>query len=54
MLEKLGWTVDAKGGIVITPNPDNQIQATVLREDIQLPRALDFLIILAPTDLTPT
>ncbi|KAG9047460.1 hypothetical protein FS837_002174 [Tulasnella sp. UAMH 9824] len=38
MLEKLGWTVDSKGGIVITPNPDNQIQATVLREDIQLPQ----------------
>ncbi|KAG8941088.1 hypothetical protein FRC04_004708 [Tulasnella sp. 424] len=38
MLEKLGWTVDSKGGVVITPNPDNQIQATVLREDIQLPQ----------------
>lgn len=27
---------------MITPNPDNQIQATVLREDIQLPRTLWF------------
>ncbi|KAG8992583.1 hypothetical protein FRB90_000959, partial [Tulasnella sp. 427] len=38
MVSKLGWTADSKGGIVITPNPDNQIQATVLREDIQLPQ----------------
>lgn len=33
----LGWTVDAsKDVIAIPPNPDNQIESTVVRENIQL------------------
>ena len=33
----LGWTID--GSIVtVPPNPDNQVEATVIRESVQLPR----------------
>lgn len=38
-VEKLGWTLDASTGVVaIPPNPDNQIESTVVQENIQLPR----------------
>ena len=38
-VEKLGWTIDASTGVVsIPPNPDNQIESTVVQENIQLPR----------------
>ena len=38
-VEKLGWTLDASTGIVsIPPNPDNQIESTIVQENIQLPR----------------
>ncbi|KAH8120131.1 ARM repeat-containing protein [Phellopilus nigrolimitatus] len=36
-VSKLGWTVDASV-VSIPPNPDNQIEATVVRENIQLPQ----------------
>ncbi|KAI0348629.1 ARM repeat-containing protein [Trametopsis cervina] len=36
---KLGWTVDASSGVIsIPPNPDNQIESTVVQETIQLPQ----------------
>lgn len=36
---KLGWIVDASTGVIaIPPNPDNQIESTVVQENIQLPR----------------
>ena len=39
-VEKLGWTAnDATGVVSIPPNPDNQIESTVVQENIQLPRA---------------
>ncbi|KAG8904592.1 hypothetical protein FRB99_001511 [Tulasnella sp. 403] len=38
-----GWTTDSKGVVVIPPNPDNQIQAIVIREDIQLPPPLQLV-----------
>ena len=42
-VEKLGWTLDASTGVVsIPPNPDNQIESTVVQENIQLPRASRF------------
>ena len=38
-VEKLGWSIDASTGVVsIPPNPDNQIESTVVQENIQLPR----------------
>lgn len=36
---KSGWTVDPSTSIVaIPPNPDNQIEATIVQESIKLPR----------------
>ncbi|KAH9857851.1 initiation factor 3 [Lenzites betulinus] len=38
-VEKLGWTVDAATGVItVPPNPDNQIESTVVQENIQLPQ----------------
>ncbi|KAF9044885.1 initiation factor 3 [Hymenopellis radicata] len=38
-VEKLGWTLDASGTVIsIPPNPDNQIEATVVQESIKLPQ----------------
>lgn len=38
-VSKLGWTVDASSGVItIPPNPDNQIESTVVQETIQLPQ----------------
>ncbi len=38
-VEKLGWTLDeSTGDVAIPPNPDNQIESTVVQENIQLPR----------------
>jgi len=35
----LGWTIDSAAGVVsIPPNPDNQIEATVVQETVALPR----------------
>ncbi|KAI5122590.1 hypothetical protein M0805_004806 [Coniferiporia weirii] len=36
-VSKLGWTVDAPV-VSIPPNPDNQVEATVVRENIYLPQ----------------
>ena len=38
-IEKSGWTVDPSTSIVaVPPNPDNQIEATIVQESIKLPR----------------
>ena len=38
-VERLGWTLDeATGNVAVPPNPDNQIESTVVQENIQLPR----------------
>ncbi|KAJ3561964.1 hypothetical protein NP233_g9873 [Leucocoprinus birnbaumii] len=38
-IAKLGWTVDSATSVVsIPPNPDNQIEATVVQESIKLPQ----------------
>jgi translation initiation factor 3 subunit K len=40
-VKQLAWAVDsATGNIVVPPNPDNQIEATVVQEQIKLPRKL--------------
>jgi len=36
---QLGWTIDANRSVItIPPNPDNQIEATVVQETIKLPQ----------------
>ena len=36
---KLGWTIDPSTSVVaIPPNPDNQIEATIVQESVKLPR----------------
>ncbi|KAF5355700.1 hypothetical protein D9756_003918 [Leucocoprinus leucothites] len=36
---KLGWTIDSVTSVVdVPPNPDNQIEATVVQESIKLPQ----------------
>jgi len=38
-IAKLGWTQDKATGVVSVPvNPDNRIEATVVRENVQLPQ----------------
>ncbi|GLB36322.1 putative component of the eukaryotic translation initiation factor 3 (eIF-3) complex, which is involved in protein synthesis of a specialized repertoire of mRNAs and, together with other initiation factors, stimulates binding of mRNA and methionyl-tRNAi to the 40S ribosome [Lyophyllum shimeji] len=38
-IRKLGWTIDPSSSVVnIPPNPDNQIEATVVQESINLPQ----------------
>ena len=37
-VEKLGWTINESGVVTVPPNPDNQIESTVVQENIQLPR----------------
>jgi len=38
-IKKQGWTLDATPSVVgIPPNPDNQIEATIVQESISLPR----------------
>ena len=37
-VEKLGWTISDSGVVTVPPNPDNQIESTVVQENIQLPR----------------
>ena len=40
-VKQLGWAVDSEtGNIAVPPNPDNQIEATVVQEQIKLPRKL--------------
>ena len=42
-VDKLGWTLDEATAVVsIPPNPDNQIESTVVQENIQLPRASSY------------
>lgn len=38
-LHDLGWAIERSNSVVvIPPNPDNQIEATVVQESIKLPR----------------
>ncbi|CAA7266603.1 unnamed protein product [Cyclocybe aegerita] len=38
-IQKLGWAVDPSTSVIIVPpNPDNQIEATVVQETIKLPQ----------------
>ncbi|KAF9015333.1 armadillo-type protein [Cyathus striatus] len=38
-IQKLGWSIDSSCSVVnIPPNPDNQIEATVVQESIKLPQ----------------
>ncbi|KAJ2918944.1 hypothetical protein MD484_g1377, partial [Candolleomyces efflorescens] len=38
-VQSLGWEIDSSSGnIVVPPNPDNQIEATVVQEQIKLPQ----------------
>jgi len=38
-VSKLGWSLDASTGVIgIPPNPDNQIESTVVQESIKLPQ----------------
>ncbi|TFK76934.1 ARM repeat-containing protein [Pluteus cervinus] len=38
-VKKLGWTFDASRSVIsVPPNPDNQIEATVVQESIKLPQ----------------
>ena len=38
-IQKLGWTIDPSTSVVaIPPNPDNQIEATIVQESVKLPR----------------
>ncbi|PBK76987.1 initiation factor 3 [Armillaria solidipes] len=40
-VKNLGWSVDESGTVVnIPPNPDNQIEATVVQESIKLPQLI--------------
>ncbi|KAI0374249.1 initiation factor 3 [Pilatotrama ljubarskyi] len=51
-VEKLGWTIDASTGVVsIPPNPDNQIESTVVQENIQLPQLTKVIAHAAQTSL---
>ncbi|KAI8995551.1 initiation factor 3 [Trametes punicea] len=51
-VEKLGWTIDASSGVVrIPPNPDNQIESTVVQENIQLPQLTKIIAHAAQTSL---
>ncbi|TDL28679.1 initiation factor 3 [Rickenella mellea] len=49
-VSKLEWSIDQSTGIIsVPPNPDNQVEATVVRENIQLPQLSK---IIAQTALT--
>ncbi|EAU92887.1 hypothetical protein CC1G_03674 [Coprinopsis cinerea okayama7 len=38
-IQQLGWSIDAStGNVAVPPNPDNQIEATVVQEQIKLPQ----------------
>ncbi|KAF8973735.1 armadillo-type protein [Flammula alnicola] len=38
-IQKLGWSVDSSTSVVtIPPNPDNQIEATIVQESVKLPQ----------------
>ncbi|KAI0361715.1 initiation factor 3 [Trametes cingulata] len=51
-VEKLGWKIDASTGVVsIPPNPDNQIESTVVQENIQLPQLVKVIAHAAQTSL---
>jgi hypothetical protein len=42
-VSRLGWSIE--GSVVsIPPNPDNQIESTVVQESIKLPRRFNFVI----------
>ncbi|THH20226.1 hypothetical protein EW146_g1100 [Bondarzewia mesenterica] len=38
-VEKLGWKLDSSTGVIeLPPNPDNQIESTIVQENIKLPQ----------------
>ena len=42
-IQKLGWTIDTSTSVVaVPPNPDNQIEATIVQESVKLPRTSIF------------
>lgn len=48
-IARLGWTQDKASGIVsVLANPDNRIESTVVRENIQFPRKYSMLFPLSP------
>lgn len=52
-VQKLGWVVDASTSMItIPPNPDNQIEATVVQENIKLPRMFPPMLLVPHTDST--
>lgn len=46
-VSKQGWTIE-NGVVIVPPNPDNQIQSTVVQETITLPRTLLYLAWIPP------
>ncbi|TBU48399.1 initiation factor 3 [Dichomitus squalens] len=50
-VEKLGWTTNESGVVSIPPNPDNQIESTVVQENIQLPQLTKVITHAAQTSL---
>ena len=47
-VSKLGWIIEGEV-VIVPPNPDNQIQSTIVHENITLPRA--FLRYILPPSL---
>lgn len=49
----VGWTLDSNTGTVtIPPNPDNTVEATVVRESIGLPRMITLSFMLNASNVT--
>ncbi|KAF9056342.1 armadillo-type protein [Panaeolus papilionaceus] len=43
-VQNLGWTIDSTTGVIsVPPNPDNQIEATIVQESIKLPQLTKIL-----------
>ncbi|KZT06886.1 ARM repeat-containing protein [Laetiporus sulphureus 93-53] len=43
-IAKLGWSLDSSTGVItVPPNPDNQIESTVVQENIQLPQLVKII-----------
>ncbi|KAI0757081.1 initiation factor 3 [Daedaleopsis nitida] len=51
-VERLGWELnEATGFVSLPPNPDNQIESTVVQENIQLPQLVKVIAHAAQTSL---
>jgi len=43
-VSKLGWSVNSATGVIgVPPNPDNQIESTVVQESIKLPQIVKII-----------